>query len=499
VKTGEIILRTSPSNDRLSMQAEGDRLDKKTEGQWVLDELSRKKGTISEDVTIVVDSVRIIEQIKHIRSAYHPVTYVHLTAPFDVLKQRYIRRYNGKSNIPSYEKVKENPTEQNIESLAKIADIVINTNLCEETDISVQAASRMSLYGNNNTGYVDVVVGGQYGSEGKGQIVGFLAKEYDLLIRVGGPNAGHTVFEDPAPYIHHQLPSGTRKCDAQLLLGPGMVINVEKLLKEISECEVEYDRLSIDPQAMTINEEDIIAESGIKERIGSTAQGVGEATARRIKDRGLETVKLAKDIPELNPFIRPAIDILTRTFANNGRVLLEGTQGEGLSIYHGKYPFVTSRDTTVSGCLAEAGIAPSRVRRVVMVCRTNPIRVENPKYGDSGPMKGEITLEEISRRSGIPVPVLEEREKTSTTYRNRRIAEFDWELLREASFINGATDIALTFTDYLSPNNSLARRFDQLTLETINFIEDIEHVSKAKVSLITTGFDSRSVIDRREW
>ena len=96
-----------------------------------------------------------------------------------------------------------------------------------------------------------------------------------------------------------------------------------------------------------------------------------------------------------------ALEVLQDTFAANGRVCLEGTQGTGLSLYHGSYPYVTSRDTTVSGCLAEAGIPPGKVRRVVMVCRTYPIRVESPDGSTSGPMSQEISLDAISERSGI--------------------------------------------------------------------------------------------------
>ena len=108
-------------------------------------------------------------------------------------------------------------------------------------------------------------------------------------------------------------------------------------------------------------------------------------------------------------------------------------------------------------------------------------------------------MEKISRRCGIPADELRYREKTSTTHRERRVGEFDWELLKKASFLNGATDIALTFTDYLSPKNREAKRFEQLTTDTIKFIEEIEHVTRARVTLIETGFDSRSIIDRREW
>jgi adenylosuccinate synthase len=134
-----------------------------------------------------------------------------------------------------------------------------------------------------------------------------------------------------------------------------------------------------------------------------------------------------------------------------------------------------------------------------MVCRTYPIRVENPPRGTSGPMGIEINWQEISERSGIDLPVLLDNEITSTTRRKRRVCEFDWELLRKAAFLNGPTDIALTFTDYLSIKNQEAMRYEQLTQSTLNFIEEIEHVTKAKVSLIGTGFNSRSIIDRRDW
>ena len=360
-------------------------------------------------------------------------------------------------------------------------------------------ASHLRLYGEESAGWVDVIVGGQYGSEGKGQIAAYLASDYDLLVRVGGPNAGHKVFEHPVPYTHHQLPSGTRRTDRpRLLIGAGAVLNVGSLLKEISECGVDANRLKIDRAAMTITESDIETESDLVKGIGSTGQGVGAATSRRIMQRNLRT-KLAKDVPDLEPFLCNALEVLQDTFSANGRVCLEGTQGTGLSLYHGSYPYVTSRDTTVSGCLAEAGIPPSKVRRVVMVCRTYPIRVESPDGGTSGPMSQEISLEMISKRSGIPLKELERTERTSTTDRERRIGEFDWGLLRKASLLNRPTDIALTFSDYLTVKNRNAIRFEQLQPETINFIQEIERVSGARVSLIATGFNPRSIIDRRSW
>jgi adenylosuccinate synthase len=383
--------------------------------------------------------------------------------------------------------------------LRDAADVVIDTARCTPIDVLVRAATHLGLYSRNYTGAVDVVVGGQYGSEGKGHITSYLSREYSILVRVGGPNAGHRVLATDGPYTHHQLPSGTlRSPESRLILSPGCVLNTEKLLEEIAECKVGTDRLSIDPQAMVITEVDIKKEGNLVRGIGSTGQGVGFATSRRITKRG-SRIELARDIKDLRPFIRETWTILENAYRDGQKVLVEGTQGAGLSLYHGKYPYVTSRDTTVAGCLSEAGIPPSRVRRVVMVCRTYPIRVESPKTSTSGPMGIEIDWKTVSKRSKIPLKQLEDTEKTSTTHRRRRVAEFDWELLRRASALNGPTDIALAFVDYLNRKNEDARRFEQLDKSTINFIEELQRVAAAPVSLISTRFDFRSIIDRRAW
>jgi adenylosuccinate synthase len=377
---------------------------------------------------------------------------------------------------------------------------VINTKRSTAPDVLIRAAAQLGFYGREYERLVDVVIGGQYGSEGKGNIVAYLAPEYDVLVRVGGPNAGHKVYEEPEAFTHLMLPSGTRRNEtASLVIGPGAVINVELLLKEVADCEVDGRRLSIDPQAMIISEEDILAEKALVDKIGSTGQGVGAATARKITGRSAISTSLAKDVPDLAPFVRETYTVLEDAFRLGKRVLLEGTQGTGLSIHHGDYPHVTSRDTTVGGCLGEAGISPSRVRRTVMVCRTYPIRVQSPKGETSGPMTGELSLEEIATRSEIPLEELKRTEMSSRTHKQRRIAEFDWVLLRRASYLNGPTDIALTFADYLSVKNRSARRFEQLTQPTLEFISEVERVALAPVSLISTRFHWRGIIDRRPW
>ncbi len=134
-----------------------------------------------------------------------------------------------------------------------------------------------------------------------------------------------------------------------------------------------------------------------------------------------------------------------------------------------------------------------------MVVRTHPIRVENPDGGTSGPLKSEISFDEVARRAGLDAAEVASREITSTTKRKRRVGEFDWEQFRHACALNAPTDIVLTFADYIRIDNRRARRFEQLTADTIKFIEELEMVAHAPVSLINTRFDPRSVIDRRDW
>jgi adenylosuccinate synthase len=184
---------------------------------------------------------------------------------------------------------------------------------------------------------VDVYVGGQFGSEGKGHIVSYVAREYQVLLRVGGPNAGHKVYMDDGAVTHHQLPSGTLRADAKLLIGAGAVLNIESLLEEIAQCRVSADRLAIDPRAMIITRADIAGESALRRKIGSTKQGVGFATARKITERG-GNVKLAGDYRELHPYVKDVWEELEKAYSAGKKVLLEGTQGTGLSIHHGDYP-----------------------------------------------------------------------------------------------------------------------------------------------------------------
>jgi adenylosuccinate synthase len=489
--------------ERRAMQDFGDQLDRETSGKWVRDALITliNQYTAMEAASIfVVDAVRIPPQVKAIREAYgFSVIHIHLTAPSAELEERYKRRSSGLKELKSYEDVEKNTTESRIGDLEKTADVVVNTHACSPEDVLVRAATHLGLFTREYARLVDVIVGGQYGSEGKGHIASYLSREYPVLVRVGGPNAGHKVIVEEGPYTHHQLPSGTlRNPAAKLIIAPGAVVNPELLLREARECKVDHLRLSIDPQTMVITQRDRKCEAGLQARISSTGQGVGSATARRILDRG-KTVVLAKDVRELKPFIRDTWELLEQSYKFGERVLVEGTQGTALSLFHGFYPYVTSRDTTASGCLSEAGIPATRVRKTIMVCRTYPIRVQHPPGGTSGPLQHELNWEEVAKRAEVPAEEIKTNERTSTTGRERRVGGFDWILLRKSAALNGPTDIAVTFTDYLNPANAEARRYEQLSVETIRFIEEVERVGAAPVSLISTRFDFRSIIDRRTW
>lgn len=510
--------------ERSALQAYGAKLDEETRGAWVAEVVSARisgagiagqasseqgPGGESDEPTglWVVDAVRIQPQIDELRNALGiDIVHVHLHSSTEVLAARYLARgeASGIRELDSYDQVAKDPTEQKVAALVEDADVAIDTARSNENDVLIRAAAALGLLPDADARLVDVLIGAQYGSEGKGNIAFFLAREYDLLMRVGGPNAGHKV-PLPTAYTHRQLPSGTQSnTRARLLIGPGATIDPTLLQQEIAECDVDADRLSIDPQAMVIEPGDLEAEQELVQAIASTGKGGGHAAARRILGRSgvLDVpVRLAKDVPELKAYMRPARDVLDEAYRSRHRILLEGTQGTALSLYHGHYPHVTSRDTTTNGTLAEAGIGPRRLRRVILVARTFPIRVKNPDSEGltSGFMSQEIEYEDLATRSGVSLVEIQTTETSSVSRRARRIAEFDWDLLRRSVELNGATDIALTFADYIDVENQKAQRYDQLTDDTIRFIEEVERVSGVSVSLITTRFDIRAVIDRRRW
>jgi len=212
------------------LQKLGRQLDKDTKGRWVIDEMQTE---IQKHDRILIDSVRISEQIDAFRNAYGiAVVHIHLHAPEEWRLQHFIERakasdFKQKAQAKKkFQEYSEDPTEKKVFQLREKADLVIYTaDSSGVKDQVVRAASFLRLLPPIDFKNVDVVVGGQFGSEGKGQIAAYMAPEYDCLVRVGGPNAGHKVYNEPEPDVFHIIPSGSVKAqNALIVIGPGCLI-----------------------------------------------------------------------------------------------------------------------------------------------------------------------------------------------------------------------------------------------------------------------------------
>ena len=303
-------------------------------------------------------------------------------------------------------------------------------------------------------GKLTVLVGGQYGSEGKGAIAAHIADQYDVHVRVGSPNAGHTIYWNDRKHVMQSIPCGWINPLAKIVIGRGALLNMKQFMKELVHILQYYpkflDRLYIDPKAGVLDEKFHQMEGGtsgeMHKRIGSTGEGVGPARVARI-NRDPDNFRLFEDVADEYGLGGCMYDNTPKFLAElqdaGANILIEGTQGSALSLLHSYWPYCTSIDTNAAGIISEVGIAPSRVTDVLMVCRTYPIRVA----GNSGPMKGEITWDELSKRMGVNVTP----EKTTVTKKVRRIAEWDDDLFKQSCILNCPTEIALTFADYIDP------------------------------------------------
>jgi len=339
---------------------------------------------------------------------------------------------------------------------------------------------------------VTIVIGGQYGGEGKGKIVAHLAKrdDPDFVVRCGGPNSGHTVHLKDQIFRLRMLPAGFVNSRSRLLLAAGSIINLRLLITEIELTGIDAHRVGIDRNAVIITDKDGKRESqlGLRDRIGSTLSGTGIGVVKRALRDG--TIKLASDIPEARPFVTDVSAEINCGIGKGQLCIVEGTQGFGLSLYHTLcYPYATSRDTTASAFLSEVGLSPMKVDSIIMAIRTFPIRVE----GKSGPLKNEITWEELQQRSGYPYPV---SEYSTVTGRLRRVAEFDMELVRRATIVNRPTELALHGVDYLDFANKGVLDYDFLTSETKEFIKHLENELAVPVTFIGTGPEQSELVDR---
>src|SRR5712692_3784116 len=228
-----------------------------------------------------------------------------------------------------------------------------------------------------------VVVGGQYGSEGKGKVSAFITKQenIDICVRCGGPNSGHSfVDENGRTIVLRQLPTGFVNPRTRLLIPAGALIDPFVLKQEIEFLRLPPGRIGIDRKCFIIEKQDGENERrlGLRDRLSSTLCGVGSAQSRRVLRS--EDARLARDVrceyPWMSEYLTDVSHEVNSALDREKEVLIEGTQGFGLSLYHsGHYPKTTSRDTTAAGFLSEVGVSPRLVTEIVVVFRTFPIRV----------------------------------------------------------------------------------------------------------------------------
>lgn len=328
-----------------------------------------------------------------------------------------------------------------------------------------------------------VVVGGFFGDEGKGKIISYLAIKDNpkIIVRGGaGPNAGHTIRDGDKVYKVRMLPSGFLNKDAKVMIGPGVVINPDILFKEIQDFGTS-GRSFIDKHCGIIEGNHLSRDSKgeLKEKIGSTGSGTGPANA----DRAMRVLKLAKDFDSLSSLIVDVPEQIHSALSNNENVLVEGTQGTFLSLWHGTYPFVTSKDVTASGICADVGLGPKKVNEVIVVFKSYVTRV------GTGPLENELTPKEAEDKGWS--------EFGTVTGRQRRAADFDFDLAKRAIMLNTATQIAITKLDVIFPDCTGMTSYNDLPENAKSFIKNIEQKLHTPVTIIGTGPAINDVIDKR--
>ncbi len=328
---------------------------------------------------------------------------------------------------------------------------------------------------------VSVIVGGAFGDEGKGKITGVLAKKRKIkaAVRAGvGSNAGHTVVYNGKTYKLRLISSGFVEENASIYIGAGVLINPEIFLDEIKRTGIE-NRVFIDKHSGVITSDHITRETNdnhLMTTVGSTGSGCGEANVDRVR----RILKLAKEYPELEKYIVDVSEEINDLIDDGADVIIEGSQATFLSLYHGTYPYVTSKDVSAAAAISDVGIGPTRVDEVIVVFKSFFTRV------GKGYLDGELSPEEVKARGW--------EEYGTVTNRLRRAAPFNYELARKAVRINGATSIALTKVDILFPEVAGVTKYDELSKDAIDFIKSIEDKTNVKVKYISTGPETRSII-----
>lgn len=348
---------------------------------------------------------------------------------------------------------------------------------------------------------MNVVMGGQAGSEAKGKLSAFLVKKFDVNIVAGclSPNAGHTAVIGGKKYVSHHIPIGSmgaiaRDGDITIVLGAASVINPELLLEEIERLGIPYTSVIIDPRAIIITKWMVREEERNLVHIGSTAQGVGEA--RKAKLMRVDTQIRANSIRW--PLGMSVLDTefhLNTQLARGETVLYEMGQGFDLCLDHGIDPiYCTSRTINPATAFGESGVSLRYMGDVYGVIRPYPIRVNN-RTGSSGPYAGakEITWGEVGKRSGNPDFA---GEVTTTTKLPRRVFEFSWSRYLKFIRVCDPTHLCLPFADYLNYQDRGATRWSQLSAETRDFVSLLNDMAGRRVvRYIGTGPEDDNMVD----
>ena len=322
--------------------------------------------------------------------------------------------------------------------------------------------------------HIDIVVGGQFGSESKGRVsaerVAYHCRTQRHLpapanvysVRVGGPNAGHVVVDSEGrEFKMQQIPVGFLEPEAQLHIAAGSEVDMPTLTREVQMLEAAghqvRGRLTVDPQATILTQEhrDEEVQSDLNARTGSTAHGIGAARAARIWRKAPIVRDYTEQIEALGARVDNPLADHTRTAPV---VVIEGTQGYGLGLHAGYYPQCTSNDARAIDFAAMAGVNPWDVVsrnhfQVHMVVRPYPIRVA----GNSGPLTSETSWDEL----GLP------SEQTTVTNKTRRVGLFNESIVRLAVDANGrgVTRIHLGMADQV--DRDLANIHGVVSLEQL--------------------------------
>jgi len=329
-----------------------------------------------------------------------------------------------------------------------------------------------------------IIVGGFFGDEGKGKIVAHIAcnDKPEIISRGGvGPNAGHTVQVGDHEYGVRMVPSGFVYKGAKLCIGSGVLVDPRVLKQEVEMLDVK-GRIFVDKRCGVITEDHIKRDKGsahLSKKIGSTGSGCGPANS----DRVMRISPQAKDVPELAEYLLDVPKAIDDELKKGSMVLLEGTQGFGISLYYGTYPFVTSKDTSASQIAADNGVGPTRIDDVIVVFKAYPTRV------GEGPFSTEMSFEK-SDSMGI-------QEFGTVTHRKRRIGGWDGDMARYSAMINGCTQAAITGIDHVDKTCFGVTEYGKLTKKAKNFLKIAEDDIGSHITLISTGPEMTQIIDLR--